>query len=259
MVGGVAEGQLQQDHVVGSGEVVVGQCCGVGGIQQGRVHGRDLEQQRGAVVVAPAGCGVCGGQGADPKRPVGSVSVVDDELIPGGKRAELHGGVGPDPVPAALDRLARTGHEQPRSRRPGPREQEGRVEVVGMVVRDQHGAHPAEVDATRAGIRPGVDQQAAVHQCAGPAAVLAGLPRPLAAVAGAPRVGPAVSAARAEQVHAHQRFGSGPVALAPTTACGSNVGAASNAAIRLVRRNAASTRLPSSRTAVSVSAARGRS
>ncbi len=254
----VSEGQLEEDQVVGACQLLVRKGRRVRGVQQDRVRAGHVEQQRGAVVHATARGGVRSREGADPHGPIGAV-LPDNELIACRQRAELDGGLGPDPLAAALDRLGGPGHEQPRPARPRPCEQERRVEVVGVVVGDQHRAHAGQVDAARPGVRPGIDQQAAVHQCAGPVAMNAGVARPLAALARAPRVGPAVGASGAEEVDAHQRVGPTSVTGAATTTAGSNVGAASNAAIRLVRRNAASTRLPSSSTTVQVSAARGRS
>ncbi len=96
------------------------------------------------------------------------VVLPDTQPLPGRDRDEAHRRVGRHPHPARLDDLRWTEYVERLVADPRAEEQERRGAVVGVLVRDQDVAQPAEVDARtfcRARcLRAAVEQEATVDE-----------------------------------------------------------------------------------------------
>ena len=255
----VAEGGVDE-HDVDAADLCHrrgGKGAGVGGVQQARAVGSgDLEQQgldRQAIAIA-----VRMGRGQGPS-PVLPSAGVEGEDVTGRDRVQDHGGVRADPVPAQVERMGWCPHVQRRGRAgPGPGQQERRVEMIGMPVRDEHVLDGIERHAEPAGsVRGGgtrIDEDGVVDQRAGRCPGATSVALPGTGATGAERIGPSVGGTRAQQGDPHRtvaRIGQRPAGTKST--------GASKAALRDIRRSAVSTGRPATRISTTVSAARGMS
>ena len=236
VVGGVAEGLLEHDEVVGAvghpGQGGVAERGGVGGVEQaGTVGAGDVPQQRRDLV--------------GPRHRAAAVALqvqVGDGVVgaDGDQRDRV---VGADPVRVRGDGVGRAqDHERFGAPGPGPPQQGGGGGVVGVGVGDQHHADPGQVrpgpQGGPGGLGAAVQEQDPVEQGGTLTPDLTAGACPQAGRAGAERVGPAVRRPRAEQAELAHRPRPGPWFAARANICRPMIASTSSGSRtnRMVRR-----------------------
>lgn len=133
---------------------------------------------------------------------------VHGDAVAGADRGQYDRGlVGGQPVGAHVDHRRRPDHLEWPGIGPASMQEEGRREVIAVRMGDQHGGDRSQVGAEALRIRldgrPGVQQQASVHQGAGRRVQFTAPAQVVARPAPAEGVGPAIGRARAQQEDVH--------------------------------------------------------